>query len=118
VAVAAGTFLTAAGLAAPALPAHAAGTTIAEAAAAAQQRFGVPASLLEAICYFEGQLSDHGGAPSSDGGYGCVDLARNSHLDTLDQAAQLLVGHRHRGMDRRPAGRGSAGLRHRRHAVR
>jgi hypothetical protein len=90
VAVAAGTFLTAAGLAAPALPAHAAGTTIAEAAAAAQQRFGVPASLLEAICYFEGQLSDHGGAPSSDGGYGCVDLARNSHLDTLDQAAHLL----------------------------
>jgi hypothetical protein len=91
-AVAAGTFLTAAGMAALALPAHAhaAGTTIAEAAAAAQQRFGVPAALLEAICYFEGQLSDHGGAPSSDGGYGCVDLARNSHLDTLDQAAHLL----------------------------
>jgi len=89
VAVAAGTFLTA-GMAAPALPAHAAGTTIAEAAAAAQQRFGVPASLLEAICYFEGQLSDHGGAPSSDGGYGCVNLARNRHLDTLDQAAHLL----------------------------
>jgi len=63
---------------------------IAGAAEAAQQRFGVPASLLEAICYLEGHLSDHGGAPSSDGGYGCMDLARNSHLDTLDQAARLL----------------------------
>jgi hypothetical protein len=64
--------------------------TIAGAARAAQQRFGVPASLLEAICYVEGHLSDHGGAPSSEGGYGCMDLARNSHLDTLGQAARLL----------------------------
>ena len=64
--------------------------TIAGAAKAAQQRFGVPAPLLEAICYFEGHLSDHGGAPSSDGGYGCMDLARSNHLDTLDQAARLL----------------------------
>ncbi|HEV2374153.1 MAG TPA: peptidoglycan recognition family protein [Streptosporangiaceae bacterium] len=60
------------------------------AAKAAQQRFGVPAVLLEAICYFEGHLSGHGGAPSSEGGYGCMDLARNNHLDTLDQAAKLL----------------------------
>src|SRR5215472_17297618 len=63
---------------------------IAGAAAAAQQRFGVPTALMEAICYLEGHLSDHGGAPSSDNGYGCMDLARNSHLDTLDQAARLL----------------------------
>jgi hypothetical protein len=63
---------------------------IAGAAEAARQRFGVPASLLEAICYFEGHLSGHGGAPSSAGGYGCMDLARNSHLDTLGQAAKLL----------------------------
>jgi N-acetylmuramoyl-L-alanine amidase len=70
---------------------HPAGpVTIAGAAEAAQQRFGVPASLLEAICYLEGHLSDHGGAPSSEGGYGCMDLARNSHLDTLGQAAKLL----------------------------
>ena len=70
---------------------HGAGSgVIARAARAAQQRFGVPASLLEAICYFEGHLSDHGGAPSSAGGYGCMDLIRNSHLDTLDQAAKLL----------------------------
>jgi len=70
---------------------HTAGSgTIAGAARAAQQRFGVPASLLEAICYFEGHLSDHGGAPSSAGGYGCMDLARNSQLDTLGQAERLL----------------------------
>jgi len=64
--------------------------TIAGAAQAAQHRFGVPASALLAICYFEGHLSDHGGAPSSENGYGCMDLARNRHLDTLDQAAKLL----------------------------
>jgi hypothetical protein len=63
---------------------------IAVATAAAQHRFGVPAVLLEAICYLEGHLSDHGGAPSSDGGYGCMDLARNRHMDTLGQAARLL----------------------------
>lgn len=63
---------------------------IAAAAATAQHRFGVPASLLEAICYLEGHLSDHGGAPSSDGGYGCMDLARNRHMDTLGQAAGLV----------------------------
>ena len=61
------------------------------AAEAGQQRFGVPASLLEAICYLEGQLSDHGGAPSVAGGYGCMNLARNNHLDSLDQAAKLLA---------------------------
>jgi hypothetical protein len=63
---------------------------ITAAAASAQRRFGVPAVLLEAICYLEGHLSDHGGAPSSDGGYGCMDLARNRHMDTLDQAARLV----------------------------
>ena len=87
---AAGVLLGVAGLAGLAGPAHAASGSIAGAAEAAQQRFGVPASLLEAICYLEGHLSDHGGAPSSEGGYGCMDLARNSHLDTLDQAAGLL----------------------------
>ena len=90
VVAAAGVLAAAAGLAGLAVPARAADNTIAGAATAAQQRFGVPAPLLEAICYLEGHLSDHGGAPSSAGGYGCMDLARNSHLDTLDQAAQLL----------------------------
>jgi hypothetical protein len=76
---------------ASAAPRHGARSdAIAGAARAAQQRFGVPAALLEAICYFEGHLSDHGGAPSSAGGYGCMDLARNSHFDTLDQTAKLL----------------------------
>jgi N-acetylmuramoyl-L-alanine amidase len=76
---------------ASAVPRHATGrSVIAGAARAAQQQFGVPAALLEAICYFEGHLSDHGGAPSSENGYGCMDLARNSRLDTLDQAARLL----------------------------
>lgn len=75
-----------------ATPGHAAGRdTIAGAAQEAQQRFGVPASLLEAICYLEGQLSDHSGAPSAAGGYGCMNLARNTHLDSLDQAANLLA---------------------------
>ena len=37
---------------------------------------------------------------------------------TILFVATLLVGHRHQGMDRGPAGGGRAGLRHRRHAVR
>ena len=65
--------------------------TIVGGAEVAQQRFGVPASLLEAICYLEGHLSDHGGRPSTAGGYGCMNLARNSHSDTLDQAATALA---------------------------
>src|ERR1700727_1650673 len=89
-AVAAGTLTVAAGASAAPVQARTRPDAIAAAAAAAQHRFGVPASLLEAICYLEGHLSDHGGAPSSDGGYGCMDLARNSHMDTLGQAAGLL----------------------------
>ena len=47
-----------------AAPRHAVGPgTITGAAAAAQQRFGVPASMLEAICYLEGHLSDRGARP-------------------------------------------------------
>lgn len=64
--------------------------TITGAAAAAQGRFGVPARVLEAICYLEGQFSDHGGRPSAAGGYGCMNLTHNPHLDTLDRAARLL----------------------------
>ncbi|GHO42861.1 N-acetylmuramoyl-L-alanine amidase [Ktedonospora formicarum] len=52
--------------------------------------FGVPASLLKTICYMEGRLSNHGGSPSIDQGYGCMHLVKNKHADTLDQAAQLL----------------------------
>src|SRR5437660_12572719 len=33
---------------------------------------GVPVSLLKALCYMEGRLSNHGGRPSIDGGYGVI----------------------------------------------
>ncbi len=89
-AIAAGTLSVAVGASAAPVQARTRPGAIAAAAAAAQHRFGMPASLLEAICYLEGHLSDHGGAPSSDGGYGCMDLARNRHMDTLGQAAGLL----------------------------
>ncbi|MBO0779287.1 MAG: N-acetylmuramoyl-L-alanine amidase [Ktedonobacteraceae bacterium] len=47
---------------------------------------GVPASLLKALCYMEGRLSNHGGSPSVDGGYGCM------HLVTNDPNASALKG--------------------------
>lgn len=56
----------------------------------ASQAFGVPASLLKALCYMEGRLSNHGGSPSIDNGFGCMHLAKNSNGDTLDQAARDL----------------------------
>ncbi|HEU5378104.1 MAG TPA: N-acetylmuramoyl-L-alanine amidase [Ktedonobacteraceae bacterium] len=56
----------------------------------AAQEFHVPVSLLKAICYIEGRLSDNGGSPSVDNGFGCMHLVKNSHADTLDQAAQKL----------------------------
>lgn len=51
---------------------------------------GVPATLLETICYFEGRLSMHGGHPSADNGYGCMHLVKNRRADTLDHAARDL----------------------------
>jgi N-acetyl-anhydromuramyl-L-alanine amidase AmpD len=51
---------------------------------------GVPVSLLEALCYMEGRLSNHDGAPSIDNGYGCMHLVKNRRSDTLDRAATLL----------------------------
>lgn len=51
---------------------------------------GVPASLLEALCYMEGHLSNHAGTPSIDNGYGCMHLVKNRRSDTLDHAATLL----------------------------
>jgi hypothetical protein len=53
-------------------------------------RFGVPAPLLAAICFLEGDLSMHGGAPSVDNGFGCMHLVYNASLDTLDVAAHDL----------------------------
>ncbi|MCW3839520.1 N-acetylmuramoyl-L-alanine amidase [Micromonospora yasonensis] len=63
---------------------------VSAAIAAAAKRFEVPAALLTAICYLEGRFGDHGGAPSVDGGYGCMHLVRNDHGDSLDRAARLL----------------------------
>jgi N-acetyl-anhydromuramyl-L-alanine amidase AmpD len=53
----------------------------------ASAQYGVPAQLLEAICYFEGGMSTHHGAPSNDNGYGCMHLAQNTRMDTLARAA-------------------------------
>ena len=86
--------LTAAVLAGPVAgwsePGTAGGTTLTAAIDAATGRFGVPAPVLTAVCYLEGRLGDHGGAPSVDGGYGCMHLVRKAHADTLDRAARLL----------------------------
>jgi N-acetyl-anhydromuramyl-L-alanine amidase AmpD len=56
----------------------------------AASKFGVPAPLLKAICYMEGRLSNHGGSPSIDHGFGCMHLIQNQRGDTLDQAASIL----------------------------
>lgn len=61
-----------------------------QAFASAAQEFDVPVPLLEAICYMEGRLSNQGGQPSIDNGFGCMHLVVNPHADTLDQAAQAL----------------------------
>lgn len=60
---------------------------LAQAFTRASSEFGVPAPLLEALCYMEGRLSNHAGQPSIDGGYGCMHLVQNSRVDTLDSAA-------------------------------
>ncbi|GCF07181.1 N-acetylmuramoyl-L-alanine amidase [Dictyobacter arantiisoli] len=52
--------------------------------------FKVPAPLLKAICYLEGRLSNHGGTPSVDQGYGCMHLLANQHHATLIPAARAL----------------------------
>ncbi|GLV55521.1 hypothetical protein KDH_23650 [Dictyobacter sp. S3.2.2.5] len=56
----------------------------------ASRESGVPSSLLKALCYMEGRLSNHGGSPSIDDGFGCMHLVKNKRTDTLDQAAGLL----------------------------
>lgn len=56
----------------------------------AAKEYGVPAPLLKAICYMEGRMSDNGGSPSIDEGYGCMHLVKNKRVDTLDQAAKVL----------------------------
>jgi len=94
---------------------HAAvGNTTTSAFASASKETGVPVALLQALCYMEGRLSNHGGTPSVDGGYSCMHLvqgsgyattaqdnspalarhhvisAQTSHVDTLAKAAKEL----------------------------
>src|SRR5437879_1077871 len=71
-------------------PAYAAGSSASGAFAQASAETGVPAPVLQALCYLEGRLSNHGGTPSIDGGFGCMHLVQNGNADTLDQAAQDL----------------------------
>ena len=52
--------------------------------------FHVPATLLKAICYMEGRLSNNAGSPSIDNGFGCMHLVKNRQTDTLDRAASEL----------------------------
>ena len=56
----------------------------------AAHEFNVPSTLLEAICYMEGRLSDQDGDPSVDNGFGCMHLIKNRRGDTLDRAASEL----------------------------
>lgn len=56
----------------------------------ASSTYGVPVELLKAICYMEGRLSNNGGVPSDDNGFGCMHLVKNGNADTLDLAAQDL----------------------------
>lgn len=51
---------------------------------------GVPAELLKSLCYMEGRLSNHGGSPSIDNGYGCMHLVKSKRANTLDRAAKDL----------------------------
>ncbi|HTK11504.1 MAG TPA: N-acetylmuramoyl-L-alanine amidase [Ktedonobacteraceae bacterium] len=55
--------------------------------------FSVPQPLLLAICQQEGRLSMNAGAPSIDGGYGCMHLVKNKRANTLDLAAKHLSVH-------------------------
>ncbi|HEX7733251.1 MAG TPA: N-acetylmuramoyl-L-alanine amidase [Ktedonobacteraceae bacterium] len=56
----------------------------------AAREFQVPAPLLKAVCYMEGRLSNNGGSPSADNGYGCMHLIQNTHGDQLGRAARAL----------------------------
>ncbi|HEY0753172.1 MAG TPA: N-acetylmuramoyl-L-alanine amidase [Ktedonobacteraceae bacterium] len=61
-----------------------------QAFAQAAREFQVPSELLKAICYLEGRLSNNGGSPSKDNGYGCMHLIQNTHSDQLGSAASTL----------------------------
>src|SRR2546429_5698423 len=56
--------------------------------AAAAQRYGVPASVLLGVSYLESRWDAHQGEPSTDGGYGPMNLT-----DTAYVTAQALRKH-------------------------
>src|SRR5258708_7612197 len=64
--------------------------TLNEAVTQASQTYHVPKDVLLALCYREGNLSNHNGYPSEDNGYGCMHLVKNDRVDMLDEAAALL----------------------------
>ncbi|GHO86584.1 N-acetylmuramoyl-L-alanine amidase [Dictyobacter formicarum] len=68
---------------------HAAGN-LNQVFAQAAAEFAVPVPLLKALCYMEGRLSNHGGTPSIDGGYGCMHLMTTHRNSSLMLAARDL----------------------------
>lgn len=56
----------------------------------AARESGVPIAILKAICYMEGRLSDYGGSPSADNGFGCMHLVQNDSGDILGHVAREL----------------------------
>lgn len=58
--------------------------------ARASERSGVPLPVLVGLAWEQSMISDHGGKPSIDHGYGLLDLSARPGHDTLGAAAQLL----------------------------
>ena len=58
----------------------------------ASQESGVPVAILQALCYMEGHLSNHGGTPSIDGGYGCMHLIKNNSPASVARTARGDLG--------------------------
>jgi N-acetyl-anhydromuramyl-L-alanine amidase AmpD len=58
----------------------------------ASQESSVPVAILKALCYMEGHLSNHGGTPSIDGGYGCMHLVKNNSHTSVPRGARGDLG--------------------------
>lgn len=56
----------------------------------AASRSGVPLPVLVGVAWEQSFLSDHGGQPSIDGGYGLMGLSARTENDSLDAAARLV----------------------------
>lgn len=56
----------------------------------AAQRSGVPLGVLVGLAWEQSMLSDHGGRPSIDDGFGLLDLSSRRQHDTLAAAARLV----------------------------